>query len=280
MRQLSPFLVAKCLKEKIGEGYKASKMTSGDILLELKKKEQLEKMSDLTTIGDIKVTISPHRSLNTCRGVISEDFLNLSDEELLEGFQEQNVIKVQRITIGRNDEQIPTKHVILTFGTSILPSSLEAGYVKINVRPYMPNPRRCFKCQKFRHASQSCRGKATCAKCGANDHPLDNCNASPRCANCKGDHAAYSRSCPLWRKEKKIIALTVKEKISFYEARKKLSHLPQMSYASVARQGAALHRFEGSTGVTASGPVVPPCAPLVAAASAAPSSAKAAPRLL
>ncbi|XP_072145573.1 uncharacterized protein [Dermacentor andersoni] len=68
-------------------------MASGDLLLELTKKDQLEKLAELTTIGDIKVTISPHRSLNTSRGVISEeDFLNLSDEELLEGFQEQNNI--------------------------------------------------------------------------------------------------------------------------------------------------------------------------------------------
>lgn len=63
-------------------------MTSGDVLLELEKKEQLQKLCDLTSIGDIKVTISPHRSLNTSGGVISEDFL---DEELLE----RNVIKIK-----------------------------------------------------------------------------------------------------------------------------------------------------------------------------------------
>lgn len=80
MRNLSPYLVAKCLEEKIGEGYNASKMTSGDVLLEVTKEEQSQKLSNLTSIGDIKVTISAHRSVNTRRGVISEDFLNLSDE--------------------------------------------------------------------------------------------------------------------------------------------------------------------------------------------------------
>lgn len=96
------------------------------MLLELNEKEQLQKVSELTKIGKDTVTISAHRSLNTSRSVISEeDFLGLSDEELLEGFQEQNVVKVQRIVIRRNDQEVPTKHVILTFGTSVMPTSLD-----------------------------------------------------------------------------------------------------------------------------------------------------------
>lgn len=275
-RKLSPFLMAKILTQKLGPAYKASKMSSGDILLELKEKQQVEKLLDVTSIGDVAVTISPHRSLNTSRGVISEeDFMNLSDEELLEGFQEQGVTKVQRIVLRRNNQEIPTKHVILTFATSTLPSSLEAGYVKVNVRPYIPNPRRCFKCQRFGHASPSCRGKATCAKCSSNDHESDKCNSSPQCTNCKGDHPAYSRSCPVWKKEKEVIAITVKEKISFYEARKRLSLLPKLSYANVVHQGAAPHRPREPTGSTSSSPAVAPPAPVVAAASAAPSLSKA-----
>lgn len=65
-------------------------MSSGDLLLELNDKDQVQKLLELTSIGDATVTISAHRTLNTSRGVISEeDFLGLSDEEMLEGFQEQ-----------------------------------------------------------------------------------------------------------------------------------------------------------------------------------------------
>ncbi|XP_049516585.1 uncharacterized protein LOC125942457 [Dermacentor silvarum] len=275
VRKLSPFLVAKCLKDKIGPTYKASKMSSGDLLLELNDKDQVQMLSELTSIGDATVTISAHRTLNTSRGVISEeDFLGLSDEELLEGFQEQNVTKVQRIVIRRNDQEIPTKHVILTFGTSEMPTSLNAGYVKVNVRPYIPNPRRCFKCQRFGHASHACRGQTTCAKCSSNEHQSDNCTSSLHCVNCKGDHAAYSRSCPCWKKEKEVIALTVKEKISFYEARKRLSYLSRRSYAEVTQVGAASQRPRESCGPTHSGPAVTPPAPVVEAVSAAPPSSK------
>lgn len=191
-------------------------MSSGHLLLELAEKEQVSKLSELARIGDTTVTISVHRSLNTSRGGISEeDFLGLSDKELLEGFQDQDVIKVQRIVIRRNDQEVPTKHVVLSFGTSEMPTSLEAGYVKINIRPYIPNPRRCFKCQRFGHASHSCRGKETCAKCSENDYTAINCASLPLCVNCKGDHPAYSRSCPSWKKEKEVIALTVKKRSRF-----------------------------------------------------------------
>lgn len=275
-RKLSPFLVAKCLKEKIGPKHKVTKMSSGDLLIELTEKEQVPKITELTNIGNTTVSTTVHRSLNTSKGVISEqDFIGLSDEELLDGFQDQQVIKVQRIVIRRNDQETPTKHIILTFATSDMPTSIEAGYLKINVRPYIPNPRRCFKCQRFGHASQVCRGKDTCAKCSSNDHKAESCEASPHCVNCGGDHPAYSRSCPSWKREKEIITLTVKEKISFVEARKRLSHLFHKSYAEVTRKGAASQRPQESTVSAQSDAVVSPPAPQVEAATAAPPKLKA-----
>lgn len=75
--------------------------------------------------------------------------------------------------------------------------------------------------------------------------------------------------------KKKVIAITVKEKISFYEARKRLSLLPKLSYANVVHQGAAPHRPREPTGSPSSSPAVAPPAPMVAAASAAPSLSKA-----
>lgn len=43
MRKLFPFLVATGLKGKLGPNYEASKMSSGDLLLELKDKYQVRK---------------------------------------------------------------------------------------------------------------------------------------------------------------------------------------------------------------------------------------------
>ncbi|XP_049513716.1 uncharacterized protein LOC125940962 [Dermacentor silvarum] len=274
-RLVSPFLVSKCLTDIIGPGYKATKMASGDLLLEVQNKTQYDKLNTLLSFGNTPITVTAHRSLNTVRGVVSDsDLLNLTENELLDGWKDENVIQVQRIKIRRNDQEIPTKHLILTFGSSILPEYIQAGYIKIRVRPYIPNPRRCFKCQKFGHSSQSCRGRTSCAKCGANnEHTAENCTSDPHCSNCDGDHPAYSRSCPAWKREKEIITLKVKENISFNEARKRFSFV-KPSYADTVRVGAAPHRPLAAVRTTHSGPAAATSAPSVVAAAAAPPSSK------
>ena len=243
VRTLSPFIVAKCLADTIGPGYKATKMISGDLLLEVRDSAQYRKLSNLVAFGAVPITVTPHRSMNTVRGVISDDdLLNLSEEELLEGWKEQNVTQVQRIKIKRENKEIPTKFLIITFASTVLPESLETGYTKTRTRPYIPNPRRCFKCQRFGHGSQSCRGRLTCAKCGNHEHSSDICDSPLHCPNCEGEHAAYSRACPTWKKEKDIITLKYKENISFREARRRCSPFHGTFYADAARRGAAPQR--------------------------------------
>lgn len=61
-------------------------MTSGDLLIEVRDTILYEKLSNLKTFGDIPITVTAHRSMNTVRGVVSEDdLLELTDAELLEG---------------------------------------------------------------------------------------------------------------------------------------------------------------------------------------------------
>ncbi|GBN08076.1 hypothetical protein AVEN_273830-1 [Araneus ventricosus] len=42
--------------------------------------------------------------------------------------------------------------------------------MRLSVRPYIPNPLRCFKCQRFGHSKTSCRGTLTCARCAEVGH--------------------------------------------------------------------------------------------------------------
>ena len=218
-------------------------MASGDILLEVKDKAQFQKLANLVAFGDKPVTVTAHRTMNTVKGVVSDDdLMDLSDEELLTGWKEQNVVQVQRIKIRRENKELPTRHIILTFASSTLPDEIETGYLKLRVRPYIPNPRRCFKCQRFGHASQSCRGQLTCAKCGTTGHSTDDdCNAEVHCANCDGDPLAHSRSCAAWKKEKEILTIKVTHNISFREARQRVSpHISgKTSFAEVVQRGAA-----------------------------------------
>ncbi|XP_077516582.1 uncharacterized protein LOC144126926 [Amblyomma americanum] len=275
-RQVSPFIVTRTLTSAIGEGYKIKTLANGDLLLEVLYNHQQEKLSEVKSFGDIPVIISTHRSLNTVRGVISDDDLKyVTDEELLEGLKEQNVTNVYRIKIRRDNEEIPTKQIALTFAFSILPDSVEIGYIKLQLRQYIPNPRRCFKCQRYGHSSQSCRGQLTCAKCSFHEHDAENCAVEPHlCVNCEGSHPAYSRACPVWKQEKEIVTIKVKENITFREARKRVASIHKPTFSDVVQRGTAPQPLLAPTQATRSEPVAGPPVPKVAAASAAPPPTK------
>lgn len=127
---------------------------------------------------------------------------------------------------------------ILTFDRSTLPQSVTAGFLHCEVRQYIPNPRRCFKCQRYGHSTTSCRGRLTCPKCAAYDHTSENCTSDElKCPNCEQPHAAYSRKCEKFKAEKEIINLKVTQNISYQEARRKHAMFSPR-YANAARRGA------------------------------------------
>ncbi|KFM67744.1 hypothetical protein X975_21863, partial [Stegodyphus mimosarum] len=98
--------------------------------------------------------------------------------------------------------------------------NIKAGYLNCPVRPYIPNPMRCFQCQRFGHSKMSCRGSITCARCSQIGHDCENCTAAPLFVNCKGEHPAFSRLCPKWKSGKEVQTTKVKRNISYAEARR------------------------------------------------------------
>ncbi|CAL1281252.1 unnamed protein product [Larinioides sclopetarius] len=237
---MSPFLVNKLIISTIGEVADIKKLRSGDLLIETNSKKQATTLSKLSTLGTWPVSVSLHKTLNFSRGVISEQTLvQHSDNELQEELKSQGVCVARRILIRRNGQLIPTKHVVLTFENPILPKYIKAGYLRCNVRPYIPNPLRCFQCQRYGHSRQSCRGKPSCAKCAATDHDTSSCTSdSVKCVNCANSHPAYSKSCPKWQMEKEILALKIKNHINFAEARQIVNDRmpkPGVSYSSVLK---------------------------------------------
>lgn len=84
---------------------------------------------------------------------------------------------------------------------------------------YIPNPLRCFNCQKFGHGKSTCNRKAVCPRCGKEGHLETECHDTPHCANCAGEHPAFSKECTEWAKQKEITTTKFERNISFWEAR-------------------------------------------------------------
>ncbi|GBM71023.1 hypothetical protein AVEN_156295-1, partial [Araneus ventricosus] len=173
-------------------------------------------------------------------GVIScGELLHESVEKITEELSSQGVTHVRRITIRRDGQLLNTKHLILTFDSAKLPEHIKAGYMRLSVRPYIPNPLRCFKCQRFGHSKTSCRGTLTCARCAEVGHESNDCTRTEKCVNCKGEHTSFSRNCFAWKQEKEIITTKIKKKISYQEARKLVKSqtpTPGNTYVSVAKK--------------------------------------------
>ncbi|GFW07820.1 uncharacterized protein TNCV_3919531 [Trichonephila clavipes] len=146
----------------------------------------------------------------------------------------QKVCDVRRIMIRRHGQVLNTKHLILTISTPDLPQTVKMAYIRCPVRPCIPNPLRCFQCQRFGHSKTACHGQPTCSRCAEVGHDSADCKAKERCVNCKGDHSSFSRSCPTWLLEKEITAVKIKDKISYPEARRVVSSRTSVSGKSYA----------------------------------------------
>nr|XP_042902463.1 uncharacterized protein LOC122270162 [Parasteatoda tepidariorum] len=237
LSSMSPFLVQKSLETHIGNPKNVRQMPSGDLLVETNSEKQSASLLKLHQLGNVNITVTPHNTLNISKGVISDNSLqSLPTSEIIEGLSSQGVIDARHITIKKGTEIFTTQHLILTFNNPDLPTDIKAGYKNCKVRPYIPNPLRCFKCQKFGHATNNCRGKETCSRCGQTGHTYQSCSSPEKCVNCNEPHSANSRRCSKWKQEKQILNIKVMQNLSYYEAKTKFlssQPRPNVSYAAI-----------------------------------------------
>jgi len=70
---------------------------------------------------------------------------------------------------NNNTDRRKTNTFILTFNSNTAPAHINIGYLRVKVDWYIPNPLRCFKCQKFDHSSRLCRNY-TCTHLTTRQH--------------------------------------------------------------------------------------------------------------
>ena len=220
---LSPFVIDKVIEGLIGTAKNVKKLKDNSLLVETSRKSQTEQLLRQTKFYNINVKVTPHQTLNSSKGIIRDSAMKgVSTDEIKEYLKSQGVLNVRRISIKKEGQIIDTNTFVVTFNTPTLPKQVKIFYRLIKVELYIPNPLRCFECQRFGHHEDRCTAAPVCAKCGKEGFcgvRSENCKGPINCVNCGKDHPAYSNKCEVWLKEKEIMKLKLKNNIPYPEAR-------------------------------------------------------------
>jgi hypothetical protein len=218
----NPFVLSKFLDGLLGRNNSVKKVKDG-LLVEVSSEKQSKSLLALDKIIDVPVKCNPHKTLNSCKGVVyCRDLLNSSDEDILEGLQSYGVSAVRRIKTKKDNVEVETGSFILTFEREKIPSKIRAAIYSLDVRPYIPQPMKCFRCQRFGHIAQKCTQEPVCA-CGLPPHEDTPCTNNPKCVNCNGPHTSRYAKCPILQREREIKKLMTLNKTTYGEAKKQLS---------------------------------------------------------
>ena len=186
INKLSPFVLDKAIRCTVGTVKSIKRFRKGDLLIEVSTAIQSRIVNKLNNLAGCPVTASPHRTLNTVKGVFQcAPLIDCNREEILSELASQGVTDIFSITVrDESGGRRSTNTFIVTFHLPTIPKHINIGYIRVPVTVYISNPLRCFNCQKYGHGKD--------------------CLNEAKCPNCAGGHSAFSRNCPKWVTEKNV----------------------------------------------------------------------------
>lgn len=220
---INPFAIEKQITGILGTPKSVKKLKNETILVEVKSRQQAENLLGHDTFFGQPVEIYAHRTLNSSRGVVRCKELSLCTlAEIESNLRSQGVTAAKQITIIRNGKTIKTNTYILNFDSPTVPKEIKVGFLKVKVSVYVPNPMRCYRCQKFGHTERTCTKTPVCGRCAfaGSEHDYSTCTNEMKCLNCGGQHLARSKDCPVWKLEKETLHIKYNENLNFPDARK------------------------------------------------------------
>lgn len=236
LKNISLITIAKSIKNCCGSPPEFIKPTRTGILVKCTNAKQHKRLTEIELIGNIPVQIN--NQPNLLRGVISGVPTEMTEKEIEIELKGQKVVNVKRIVrksqrksesdMETQESATPTRSVILSFELKSLPLEINLCFQKIEVRPYIPYVKRCFRCQRFGHTVATCRDKQRCVRCGR-EHIFDVCphKDKPTCINCGGQHSAAYQGCEEAKKAKEIQRIKIVNKLTYAQAAKKLTENQQ-----------------------------------------------------
>ena len=215
-------------------------------IIEATNQEQTEDLLALKEMKGIPIIVKEEEKRNTSKGVVTKRDVWKDDEGIKDTLNRMNrdieVKEVKRFKKKQNEDWINTNSFLITFNSTKRPEKIIWAHEKLTVKPYIRNPLRCRKCQRYGHLQKWCRGKKICVKCGSEEenHNEKECTKQVQCTNCKGNHQADANECPVYQREKEIQQIIANQNISFYEARKLIPRTQvNKTYASIIQQTTA-----------------------------------------
>lgn len=136
---------------------------------------------------------------------------------------------------------VPTQTVAITFASSSsLPDYVYLKKWRLQVDPYIPPIKQCYKCLRYGHLAKFCKNSVRCSIC-SEPHSFKDCNENKenaKCVHCEGNHISISGACPI--KQKKIQEMKNKASPSPFASLFDSKNFPLLSQTDKSKKDLAL----------------------------------------
>ena len=242
---LSPFVNEKQIESLIGTPKSVKKLKT--LFAETNRKSQTENLK-VTSFFNLKVLVSEHNSRNSSKGIIRDRMLKgESEDSIVEYLRPQGVTGCKRFKIKKDGRLVETSTLLLTFDRVNAPKSLKIFYRVVPVDVHVPNPLRCFNCQRFGHHENNCPEDlgSVCDNCGADGHARHTSQCkNPINVSIAVRTTLQNRSLV---EEKAIMKLKVTNNVSCLEAKKVHENKPETTFSKIVQSIARPEMKDAST---------------------------------
>lgn len=220
---VNPIKASEEVKKLVGSVLAVIPLRDGNLMITCRNKDQQHGLLQCKTFLGNAIQPQEWEVRGKVLGVITGVSTDLSEDDIKMHVRGAKVIKVKRLPYTREGVKSASLSVMLSMDENELPSRVSIGYVSYVVRPYIPSPTRCYKCQRFGHIAAACRASLRCAKCGG-EHEYGKCvdGAKIKCCNCGGEHSAAYKGCAAHKRAVQVQNVRVKERLTYADAIKKV----------------------------------------------------------
>lgn len=215
------FKLAKILKaENIQDVTQVKFISAYKVIIRFSNEDSADKLMESKYFQENGFKCQRTLDIKESFGVIKNIDLDSTEEEIMESLRcEIDIIAVKRLKRRNsiNGQWEPSEVVRICFKGSSLPSKVYVFDTICSVTPYLYPVTQCARCWRYGHSVRVCpSNKVICPKCTGHHANCD--TAVFKCNNCLGKHMALARTCPIYKKEKRIRELMAEFNCSYKRA--------------------------------------------------------------